>query len=32
VIRFSFRQVTREPSVCRARIEAAYRARLGVVP
>lgn len=32
VIRLSFRQVTREPWVCRARIEAAYRARLGVVP
>ena len=31
VIRFSYRQVTREPLLCRARIEAAYRARLGVV-
>jgi very-short-patch-repair endonuclease len=32
VIRFSYRQVTQQPSICRARIEAAYRARLSIVP
>ncbi|MGY2128365.1 DUF559 domain-containing protein [Blastococcus sp. SYSU DS0617] len=32
VIRFSYRQVTREPALCRARIDAAYRARLSVGP
>ncbi|WP_158544801.1 DUF559 domain-containing protein [Blastococcus sp. TF02-9] len=32
VLRFSYRQLTREPKVCRARIAAAHRARLSVVP